>query len=140
VADASTDGSREFLEAVADSTQHDPPLVELPWAGARIPTGNTRILFHPSNRGKGAALRLGFGHARGDVILVQDADLEYEPQEYSRLRKPIQRGVADVLRRIILREYRLAFELEVTAKVAKGEWRVYEIPISYHGRTYAEGK
>jgi glycosyltransferase involved in cell wall biosynthesis len=172
VDDGSTDGTRDLL--------------------ARLPSGGAvRVFLQDRNRGKGAALRRGFVEARGAVILVQDADLEYDPDDYPGLLAPIDRGVADVvygsrflggphrvlffwhyagncmlttlsnvftnlnlsdvwtcykvfraevLRDITLREDRFGFEAEVTAKIARGRWRIYEVPISYHGRTYAEGK
>jgi glycosyltransferase involved in cell wall biosynthesis len=153
-----------------------------------------KIVFHERNQGKGAGLRTGFKHATGDVVIVQDADLEYDPAEYPRLLQPIIEGKADVVygsrfigdnhrvlyywhyiankcltmmsnfftnlnltdmetcykvfrREVIqginLKSNRFGFEPEVTAKVAKKRnpaWRVYEIPISYSGRTYEEGK
>jgi len=173
VDDGSTDGSREIL--------------------ARSPKAwpEVRVLLQDNNRGKGAALRRGFREARGAIVLVQDADLEYDPSDYPQLVAPIERGVADVvygsrflggphrvllfwhylgnralttlsnvftnlnlsdvwtgykvfraevLHGLDLREDRFGFEAEVTAKVARGRWRVYEVPIAYHGRTYAEGK
>jgi glycosyltransferase involved in cell wall biosynthesis len=146
---------------------------------------------HPLNRGKGAALRTGFENATGDLLLVQDADLEYDPAEYGVLLKPILDGHAEVvygsrflsgphrvlffwhyvgnrlltllsnmfsdlnltdmetcykvfkrevLERITLKSERFGFEPEFTAKVARLGVRIYEVPISYHGRTYAEGK
>ena len=152
---------------------------------------NVQILTHDRNRGKGAALRTGFAAAMGDIIIIQDADLEYDPQEYKVLLGPILDGRADVvygsrflggphrvlffwhyvgnkfltlladvfsnlnlsdmetcykvfkkkvLNEIKLRSNRFGFEPEFTMKVAKKGFRVYEVPISYSGRTYEEGK
>ena len=146
---------------------------------------------HPQNRGKGAALRTGFAAASGDVLLIQDADLEYDPIEYPALLQPIIDSraevvygsrflggphrvlfywhylgnqmltllsnmfsdlnltdmetcykvfVCEILERITLKSNRFGFEPEFTAKVARLGVRIYEVPISYHGRTYAEGK
>jgi len=173
VDDASTDGTGEIL--------------------ARLDgTGGVRVLTHEVNRGKGAALATGFRAAAGDVVLVQDADLEYDPREYEKLVRPILAGHADVVygsrftgsdahrvlyfwhflgnrfltllsnaftnlnlsdmetcykvfRREVLagleiEESRFGFEPEITAKIAARRWRIYEVGISYHGRTYAEGK
>jgi glycosyltransferase involved in cell wall biosynthesis len=151
-----------------------------------------RILFHDVNQGKGAALRTGIRAATGDVVIIQDADLEYDPQEYPTLVEPILRDKADVvfgsrfmggrphrvlyfwhrvgndvltllsnmcsnlnltdmetcykvfrreiIQGIVIEEDRFGFEPEITAKIAKTGCRVYEVGISYYGRTYSEGK
>jgi glycosyltransferase involved in cell wall biosynthesis len=151
-----------------------------------------KLIRHDVNQGKGAALRTGFSGVNGDIVIVQDADLEYNPAEYPKLLAPILEGHADVvfgsrfigseahrvlyfwhsvgnrilttlsnmttdlnitdletcykvfkrsvLERITLRENRFGFEPEITAKVAKLKVRIYEVAVSYHGRTYAEGK
>jgi glycosyltransferase involved in cell wall biosynthesis len=173
VDDCSKDGTRDILRTFTDD--------------------NIKVFLQERNQGKGAALRRGFAEASGDVVLVQDADLEYDPAEYPKLLQPIVEGKADVVygsrfigeshrvlyfwhsvcnrmltllsnmftnlnltdmetcykvfRREVLSEMtlksdRFGFEPEVTAKVArrKPHWRVFEIPISYSGRTYEEGK
>lgn len=191
VDDGSTDGTRELLQRLAQSSDQNPAGTALARPGHPLRTDIIRIFFQESNRGKGAALRRGFQEAQGEFILVQDADLEYDPEDYHQLLEPTGRGMADVvygsrflggphrvlffwhyvgnrilttlsnvftdlnltdvwtcyklfrrevLEQIALREDRFGFEPEVTAKVAKGRWRVYEVPISYWGRTYAEGK
>jgi glycosyltransferase involved in cell wall biosynthesis len=184
VDDASSDGSREYLESLGSGE-----VVVRDSSGEAV---DLRILFQPVNRGKGAALRRGFAEARGRILLVQDADLEYDPRDYDNLLGPILDGVADVVygsrflggpQRVLLfwhyvgnrmltllsnmltnlnltdmetcykafrrevlegigtlRSDRFGFEPEFTAKVARHGFRVYETPIAYHGRDYAEGK
>lgn len=174
VNDASRDGSAREIEAICR---------EFP---------QIQAYTHPENRGKGAALRTGFSYATGDIVLVQDADLEYNPEDYPRLLEPILEGRADVvygsrfvgsqakrvlffwhavgntflttlsnmctnlnftdmetcykvfrrevLNRITIKSNRFGVEPELTAKIAKGHWRVFEVGISYSGRTYGEGK
>lgn len=172
VDDGSTDGTRELLLSLRDP--------------------EVRVIFHDSNKGKGAALRTGFQHATGDICIVQDADLEYDPREFSLVIQPIIDGKADVvfgsrfqggrphrvvyfwhrigngvltllsnfftdlnlsdmetcykafrsevIKSINIRENRFGFEPEVTAKIARKNLRIYEVGISYYGRTYSEGK
>lgn len=174
VDDASTDGSAEVAARIAASAD------------------NVTLLRHDRNRGKGRALRTGFEAATGDFVIVQDADLEYDPAEYSKLLNPLLQGRADavygsrfltssehrvlyfrhylgnrlltllsnlatdlnltdmescykvfrreLLQSIVLEEDRFGFEPEITAKLAKAGARVYEVGISYHGRTYEQGK
>ncbi|NDJ17371.1 glycosyltransferase family 2 protein [Myxacorys almedinensis] len=173
VDDGSTDGTRELLQRAIE------PQVD-------------RVIYHPNNQGKGAALRSGFAAATGDVVIVQDADLEYDPQEFPLLLRPILEGKADVvfgsrfmggqphrvvyfwhmvvnrgltmlsnmltnvnltdmetcykafrrdiIQAVKIQENRFGFEPEITAKVAKMDCRIYEVGISYYGRTYKEGK
>ncbi len=189
--DLSTDGTRQLLEDL-DKAQSEGKREVLVQNGKRqLSLGNIRFLFQPQNGGKGAALRRGFEAATGDVVLVQDADLEYDPKDYENLLQPIFDGKADVvygsrfsggpqrvhyfwhyagnkfltllsdvftnlkltdmetcykvfrrevLQGIKLKSDRFGFEPEITAKIAKGNWRIYEVSISYSGRTYAEGK
>jgi len=173
VDDCSTDGTRNFLRE-------------------KIEAEVDQVIYHKKNLGKGAALRTGFTRATGDIIIVQDADLEYDPQEYSIMIKPILDDKADVvfgsrfqsgrahrvvyywhrvgngfltmlsnmltninltdmetcykafrrevIQSIKIQENRFGFEPEITAKVAKMGCRIYEVGISYYGRTYKEGK
>ena len=173
VDDYSTDGTRDILKSVEANT-------------------DICVFYHDRNMGKGAALRTGFRNVHGDIVIIQDADLEYNPQEYRRLIKPILDGRADVVygsrfmtteeRRILLfwhalgnsfltllsnmatnlnlsdmetcykvfkaeviknitiREDRFGFEPEITAKIARKRYRIYEVGISYSGRDYTEGK
>jgi glycosyltransferase involved in cell wall biosynthesis len=172
VDDCSTDGTREILKSLKDDA--------------------TRIVLHERNQGKGAALRTGFRNATGDIVIIQDADLEYDPGQYPKLIQPILQGKADVvygsrfmtgeyrrvlffwhmvgnkvltllsnmftnlnltdmetcykvfrrevLEKIRVEEDRFGFEPEITAKIAKLNVRIYEVGISYSGRTYKEGK
>jgi glycosyltransferase involved in cell wall biosynthesis len=175
VDDGSTDGTREVLAEMTDA-------------------GDLRVILHEQNRGKGAALRTGFAQATGEIVIVQDADLEYDPAQYRRLIQPIVEGVADVVygsrllpvgphrvlyfrhyvanralttlsnlftdlnltdmetcykvfrREVVeailptLKEDRFGIDPELTAKVARRKYRIYELGISYFGRTYQEGK
>jgi glycosyltransferase involved in cell wall biosynthesis len=171
--DCSTDGTRDVLRDKIE------PRID-------------QVIFHDRNQGKGAALRTGFKAATGDIVLIQDADLEYDPRDYERLLAPIIEGRADVvfgsrfaggeshrvfyfwhsvgnrlltlmsnmltdlnltdmevcykvfrreiIQQIEIEEDRFGFEPEITAKVAKLRCRVYEVGISYAGRTFSEGK
>lgn len=174
VDDFSTDGTREILPKL------------------KATAGNSlKVILHEKNKGKGAAIQTGVAHVSGDIVLVQDADLEYDPADYPNLLQPILEGRADAvfgnrfhggahrvlyfwhynankfltflsnlltnlnlsdmevgykvfrtdaLRKIRLSANRFGFEPEVTIKAAKLGCRIYEVPISYHGRTYEEGK
>lgn len=175
VDDGSKDGTRDLLAKEIEGKYPD-----------------VKVYYHDVNRGKGAALRTAIGYATGDILLVQDADLEYDPREYHTLLAPILDGRADVvfgsrfigggahrvhffwhrmgnglltllsnmltnlnltdmevcykvfkaeaLKSINLKSNRFDFEPEITAKVARKRYRIYEVPISYSGRDYEEGK
>lgn len=191
VDDCSTDGTRQILEALAARKANGAAAAPAQDGGEPVALADLRIFFQGENQGKGAALRRGFAEASGDIVLVQDADLEYDPRDYPRLLEPIVDGRADVVygsrflggpqrvhyfwhyvanklltllsdlltnlkitdmetcykvfRREVLagiriKSNRFGFEPEITAKIAKGKWRVYEVPITYAGRTYEEGK
>jgi glycosyltransferase involved in cell wall biosynthesis len=191
VDDCSTDGTRQMLEAMAALQARGESGAPALDGDDPVPLRDLRFLFQAQNQGKGAALRRGFAEATGDIVLVQDADLEYDPRDYPRLLEPIVDGRADVvygsrfsggpqrvhyfwhyvankfltllsdistnlkltdmetcykvfrkevLQGIQIRSDRFGFEPEITAKIAKGHWRIYEVPISYAGRTYEEGK
>ena len=171
--DYSTDGTVDLLRKIEAQSQ------------------NVKVFYHNRNRGKGAALRTGFANVQGDVVIIQDADLEYDPREYGKILEPILDGRADVvygsrflggphrvmffwhyvgnqfltllsnmmsnlnltdmetcykvfrkevLHDLTLKSDRFGFEPEFTLKVAKRKFRIYEVPISYSGRTYKEGK
>lgn len=173
VDDCSTDGTREILERLQNSEDN-----------------SAKIFYHEINRGKGATLRTGFQHVTGDITLIQDADLEYDPQDYPKLLQPIlenkanvvygsrfmdgrQHGLlrsylanrfltslsnfvngtkltdmetcykvikTDILKDITLRSDRFGFEPEITAKLARRKCKIVDVPISYRGRDYHEGK
>ena len=181
VDDGSKDGSREILERLEKANNQ-----------AGDPLNQIKAFFQPYNQGKGAALKTALSHVTGDIVLIQDADLEYDPKDYPTLLEPIRFGLADVvygtrfagggahrvlffwhslgnrlltllsnmltnlnlsdmevgykvfraeaLRGIDLKSKRFGFEPEITMKLAKKRCRFYEVPISYHGRTYEEGK
>jgi len=189
--DYSSDGTREWLLQLHRQQAAGAQAVPILDGNSRLRIDNIRFLFQEKNQGKGAALRRGFAAATGEIVLVQDADLEYDPREYPKLLDPILDGRADVvygsrflggpqrvhffwhyvgnkfltllsnmltnlnlsdmetcykvfrrevLAGIQLKSNRFGFEPEITAKIAKGEWRIYEVPISYSGRSYEEGK
>ena len=181
VDDGSKDRSREILARLKDQSER-----------ANDPLNQIKVFFQPENQGKGAAIKTAISHVTGDVVIVQDADLEYDPKDYLSLIEPIQDGSADVvygtrfagggahrvlffwhslgnrtltllsnmltnlnlsdmevgykvfraevLKGIELKSNRFGFEPEITIKLAKKRCRFYEVPISYHGRTYEEGK
>ena len=190
VDDGSNDGTARKLRALKSAREegrktfrHEDASIDL--------TNDFKFIFKQRNEGKGKTLRRGFSESSGEIIVVQDADLEYDPEEYTNLLKPIREGRADVvygsrflggphralyfrhylgnkvlttlsnlltdlnlsdmetcykmfrasvLDEITLREDRFGFEPEFTAKVAREGYRIYEVPISYYGRTYEEGK
>ena len=180
VDDGSKDRSPEILTRLQEAN------------GPVDPLNQIKVFFQPSNQGKGAALKSALSHVTGDVVIIQDADLEYDPRDYPTLLEPIQAGLADVVygtrfhgggphrvlffwhylgnlaltlisnmltnlnlsdmevgykvfraeavKGVNLKSKRFGFEPEITVKLAKKRCRFYEVPISYHGRTYAEGK
>lgn len=172
VDDFSTDGTRDILSKYKQQK-------------------GIKIIFHEKNKGKGAAIRTGLKEVSGDVVIIQDADLEYDPRDYTKLLEPILEGKADavfgsrflggphrvlffwhymgnkfltllsnilsnlnltdmetgfkafradILKSLTLKSDRFGFEPEVTARLARKRYRIYETPISYSGRSYAEGK
>jgi glycosyltransferase involved in cell wall biosynthesis len=191
VDDCSKDGTRQILENMAARQANGEEFAPSQDGGDPVPLKDLRFFFQDMNQGKGAALRRGFAETTGDIVLVQDADLEYDPRDYGVLLEPIIDGRADVvygsrflggpqrvhyfrhyvanrmltllsdiftnlkltdmetcykvfrkevLAGVQLKSNRFGFEPEITAKIAKHNWRVYEVPITYAGRTYEEGK
>lgn len=193
VDDGSTDGTRDLLQKLtrAQNEKREIEKAKSPEHLASDQNVSLIVIFQQVNEGKGAALARGFQEVTGDVVIIQDADLEYDPQEYPNLLEPICKGVADVvygsrflggphrvvyfwhymgnkfltllsnmftnlnltdmetcykvfrreaLEKLDLKQKRFGFEPEITAKIARQQWRIYEVPIAYYGRTYAEGK
>lgn len=190
VDDYSTDGTRELLQDIKVHRENGASY-SLENEAEELRVDNIHVLFQPENYGKGRALQRGFEEASGDVLVVQDADLEYDPIDFHDLIEPIRRDEADVvygsrflggphrvlyfwhyqgnrfltllsnmftnlnlsdmetgykmfraevLEDIDIQQDRFGVEPELTAKIARQGWRIYEVPISYHGRTYEEGK
>lgn len=181
VDDGSQDQSRQVLERIRQENER-----------IADPSNQLKMIFQPTNQGKGAALKEALRHVTGEIVIIQDADLEYDPKDYPALLEPIMNGLADVvygtrfagggvhrvlffwhsmgnrlltlvsnmltnlnlsdmevgykvfrakaLQGIELKSSRFGFEPEITMKLAKRGCRFYEVPISYHGRTYEEGK
>ncbi|MET0500262.1 MAG: glycosyltransferase family 2 protein [Candidatus Binatia bacterium] len=181
VDDGSIDQSRQILTRLQEENDR-----------VKDPLNQIKVYFQPTNQGKGAALKTALSHVAGDIVIVQDADLEYDPKDYPSLLAPIQAGQADVvygtrfagggahrvhffwhsmgnrmltllsnmltnlnlsdmevgykvfraevLKDIEIKSKRFGFEPEITVKLAKKGCRFYEVPISYYGRTYEEGK
>lgn len=191
VDDCSTDGTRQMLENMAARQANGEAFAPAQDGSDPIALRDLKFFFQTPNQGKGAALRRGFEQVTGDIVLVQDADLEYDPRDYGVLLEPIIDGRADVvygsrflggpqrvhyfwhyvanrmltllsdvftnlklsdmetcykvfrkevLTGVQIKSDRFGFEPEITAKIAKHKWRIYEVPISYAGRTYEEGK
>ena len=179
--DGSTDGTREILTRLETAAKEDAD-----------PNNEVKVVFKSINQGKGSAIRSGLAQVTGDMIIIQDADLEYDPQDYPMLLDPILSGAADVvygtrfygggphrvlffwhyvgnqiltlvaniltnlnlsdmevgykafraevLKDIEIKSNRFGIEPEITVKIAKKGYRIFEVPISYYGRTYKEGK